>query len=135
MAGIDYDNILNLIYELESSSGKNKKAYTPNEVGALGGYQLTPGAFQDLQGTFGKKWVGKDFNKVAINDNLAREAAADYLKIISAHLVNNGMAPTRDALLIGYHSGMGNAAKGNIGPRGMQYLSRAKALGGFSQEY
>ena len=128
-------SILDLIYELESSSGKNPKAYKPNEYGALGGYQLRPGAFADLRRAHPKKWGAQKFENVAMNDGLARQAANDYIQLISQYLVQQNVVPTRDALLAGYHSGMGNTARGTIGPKGMKYLSRTKALAGVSPEY
>jgi hypothetical protein len=128
-------NILDLIYELESSSGKNKKAYVENSVGALGGYQVTRKAYIDLQNLPKSRWKGIPFERAMMNDNIARQAAQDYLGIIHNHLVSNKVAPTRDALLAAYHSGMGNAVKGKLGPQGHQYLARAKALAGMPPEY
>ena len=123
-------NILDIIFELESSSGANKKAYTPNNVGALGGYQLRPDAFKDIQRVFPEKWAKKSFKTVAKNDLIARKAASDYVNVIQMHLSNNNIAPTMDALLAGYHSGMGNVVKGNIGKEGLNYLKKASVLRG-----
>ena len=123
-------NILDIIFELESTSGTNKKAYVPNEEGALGGYQLKPGAFEDIQRVFPERWAKQKFNAVAKNDVLAREAASDYLQVIKMHYGNNNLAPTVEALLAGYHSGMGNVVKGNIGEKGLEYIEKANILRG-----
>ena len=123
-------NILDIIFELESTSGTNKKAYTPNEEGALGGYQLKPGAFLDIKRVFKSKWADKGFESVAKNDILAREAASDYLKVIKMEYSRFNLAPTMEALLAGYHSGMGNVLKGNIGQKGLDYVAKANVLRG-----
>lgn len=123
-------NILDIIFELESSSGTSKKAYTPNKEGALGGYQLKPGAFLDIQRVFPERWAKKKFGTVAKNDMLAREAAGDYIKVIGMEFSRFNLAPTMEALLAGYHSGMGNVLKGNIGQKGLDYVAKANVLRG-----
>ena len=73
------DPLLNIIYELESSSGKNKDAYKKNAVGALGGYQMRDITFNDLQKVMPDKWGKTKFNEVMNNDQLSRVAASDYV--------------------------------------------------------
>ena len=125
----NYLNILDTIYELESSAGTNKAAYKENTQGALGGYQLKRGAIKDIQRVFPSKWKGKSFTDITMKDDVAREAASDYLKVISMHLINKGMTPTMDALLASYHSGMGTVGKGRgLGEEGIEYLEKAKRL-------
>ena len=122
--------ILDTIFQIESSGGTDPARLKPNSEGALGSYQLKPGAIEDLQRVYSSKYGGKTFEEIALDDKLARNAAEDYLAIISMHLANNNIAPTTGALLAGYHSGMGNVVKGNIGEKGLDYLSKARALMG-----
>ena len=128
-------DILNLVYALESSSGNNKNAYKENKDGALGGYQILRSTYEgDLQRRFPDKWGKLSFEEAMSDDNIAREAANDYLGIISDYLLRKGMAPTTDALLASYHSGMGNVAKGKpLGKRGREYLEKSRILGGYQQ--
>lgn len=122
-------NTLDLIYALESSQGRNKQAYTQDKYGALGAYQLQPPAYLDVQRHFPDKWGKLSFKEVAMNDKLSRQAAGDYLTIISEYLASKGVAPTREALLAGYQAGMGNVVRGKAtGPRTMQYLKRAESI-------
>ena len=99
------DELLDLIFELESSSGKNKKAYIPNpKSGALGGYQIKLGAFQSIQKMFPDKWGNKKFKSVALDDKQARDAAGDVLKFNAVSLANDyGIASTREAMLASYN--------------------------------
>lgn len=123
-------DILDVIFNLESSAGTNKRAYKSNKYGALGGYQIRPDAYKDVQRVFKSKWEGKDFNSVGMSNELSREAASDYLKVISMFYKNNKIPITEDNLLLGYHSGMGNVAKGNIGKDGVGYIAKAHKLRG-----
>ena len=122
------DQLLDMIFQLESSSGTDPKRLVENEEGALGSYQLKRGAIKDIQRVYKSKWAGKSFRDIALDDDLARQAANDYLSVIRMHLQNNRVAPTLPALLAGYHSGMGNTVAGNIGTKGLDYLSKANAL-------
>jgi len=132
----DPTNILDYIYDLESSRGTDPKRLVPNEEGALGSYQIRPGAFSDIQRNYKSKWADKDFETVALDDTQAREAANDYLKVIAQHYINQGLAPTFDALLAGYHGGMGtvagvkakNQAPRTVGPKTGDYLNKAHRL-------
>lgn len=125
---IDYGNDLtNTIYQLESSAGKNKKAYTPNQYGALGGFQITPGAYEMVQ-RFNPEWKGQSFSTVAKDDNLARKAATDYLMVLSRELERLNIPLTNTNLLAAYHSGPGNV--NSLGPYGQDYVSKARALAG-----
>lgn len=126
----DYRNVLtDNIYQLESSSGQNRDAYIPNSVGALGGYQLTPNAFKDVQTYNPKVWGKMRFNDVATNDALAREAASEYLGILSRQLEALNVPLDNTNLMAAYHSGAGNVKKG-LGPQGLLYQTRARALAG-----
>jgi len=129
-----YTDILDLIHQLESSGGKDKRAKVSNWAGALGEYQLTPVAFKDLQDKLPEKWRGYTFAEVALDSKLAREAAGDYVNLITNYLLNYGIAPTRDAVLAAYHSGAKTVAKGKLGPEGLRYLERARALTGSPPE-
>lgn len=124
----DFSDPLNVIYELESSSGRNRKAYTPNQYGAVGGYQLTPAAFTDVQRFKPSVWGKMKFNDVAVNDALAREAARDYIDVLGRQLRALDIVPTVDNLLAAYHSGAGNV--GRLGPEGRNYVARSRALAG-----
>lgn len=130
---MDKTNILDLIYALESSSGKNKAAYKPNSYGALGGYQIRPGAFEDIK-RINPQWRDMSFEDVAMDDDLSRQAANDYMKVIQLHLVSQGIAPTMEALLSSYHGGMGNTARGTTGPNTQEYVSRARVMRGGMME-
>jgi soluble lytic murein transglycosylase-like protein len=126
----DYRNRLtDVIYQLESSGGKNKRAYKSNKYGALGGYQLTPGAYTEIQRYNPKVWGDQPFEQVALNDTTANQAASDYLFILAKQLENSGITPTNENLLAAYHSGVGNVKKG-LGPLGRRYVSDARALAG-----
>lgn len=121
-------NLLDSIFMLESSEGRNKRAYRTNSVGALGGYQLTPAAFAEIQ-KLKPQWKGQRFDVVARNDALAREAASDYLFVLTKQLENKGIPLNNANLLAAYHSGAGNVRKG-LGPYGRKYVSDARALAG-----
>ena len=126
----DYKNILtDTIYNLESSEGQNRAAYKPNRYKALGGFQLTPDAFSEVQ-KLNPQWKGQNFSTVATNDVLAREAASDYLKVLARQFSRLGIPLTNENLLLAYHSGAGNVKKGTIGKYGRQYQARARALAG-----
>ena len=124
-----YGNILDLIYELESSSGQNKNAYKINVKGALGGYQLRAIAIKDIQQEFPEKWGGKSFKEIAMDDDTAREATGDYIKLIGRRLSYRNIAPTEDALLASFHSGMSAVIKNKpLGIEGKNYLKKAQEL-------
>lgn len=130
----NYRNILtDVIYQLESSAGKNKKAYVPNQYGALGGFQLTPGAYVEIQ-KLDPRWRNMSFKDVAVNDSLAREAASDYLTVLFKQLEAAKAPLTNTNLLAAYHSGARNVARGTLGPYGRDYVSRARALAGVRPE-
>ena len=120
----NYAEILDTIFELESSQGRNKKAYKANSVGALGGYQITPLTWKDLLQEMPTKWGKANYAKVVTDNALARLAATDILQIKSDRLSRNGIMPSEDNLLLAYHSGEGNVLQGSIGPEGQKYLQR-----------
>jgi len=122
------DKLLDSIWQVESSKGTNPKRLEPNEAGALGDYQLKPGAVQDVRRVYPSKYADKSFEEIALDPITSREAANDYLSIIQMHLRNKNIAPTLEALSTGYHSGMGNVARGTIGPKGLNYWTRIQAL-------
>lgn len=127
----DYkNNLLDIIYQLESSAGQNRRAYKPNKYGALGGYQLTPGAYQEVQKWLPEVWRGKSFNEVATNDKLAREAASQYTDVLNQQLLAKKANVTNAMILAAYHSGAGNAARNTLGPYGRDYVAKARALAG-----
>lgn len=104
------DELLDLIFELESSSGRDKKAYIPNpKSGALGGYQMKLGAFKAIQGMFPEKWKDKKFKDVALDDKQSRDAAGDYIKFNMVSLGNDyGVAARGTDILLGaYKEGAG----------------------------
>jgi len=121
-------NILDMIHYLESRYGKDKSAYKPNpKSGALGPYQLKRGAWEDIQRVFPDKWKGLKFEEALIDDNLAREAASDYLKVISMHFRNFNIPITTASLLAGYKAGMGTVVKGEgMNEEGIKYLEDAR---------
>lgn len=121
----NYIDLLDAIYELESSSGKNPKAYVMNKVGALGGYQMRKSTYEgDLQKMYPSKWASVPFEKAMKNDIVAREAANDYLSLLNRYLTSFDVVPSEDTLLAAYHQGAGNVAKGNIGPIGKEYVQK-----------
>jgi len=123
----NYEELLDAIYSLESSSGKNRKAYRPNSEGALGGYQLTPIGWKDLQNNFPSTWGKLEFSKVALDDKVARKAASDLLSVNAGYLRHYGVPPTEDSLLAAYHSGAQNVATKNLGPKGLAYIQNGLA--------
>lgn len=124
----NYEELLDIIFHLESSSGKNRKAYVPNAVGALGGYQITQPAFKDIQKAHPDFWGKLNFKDVALDDTLARKAASDILSINSQYLSKMGVAPSEDSLLGAYHSGAGNVASNTMGPFGRRYVETGMNL-------
>ena len=123
----NFEGLLDVIYELESSKGQNKKAYKPNSVGALGGYQITPLTFTDLQQALPSVWGKVPFGAV-LKDDVGRRAASDILSLKLQRLNRLGIMPSEDNLLLAYHSGEGNVAKGTIGPIGKRYVERGLKL-------
>jgi len=117
--------ILDVIYALESSSGTNKKAYVENEVGALGGYQIRRSTYKDIQRINKDRWGKIDFETVAGDDRLSRLAANDYVNWIEKYYTDRDISPSVENILLGYHSGVGNVRKGNIGKEGKNYIKRA----------
>ena len=129
---LDFTNELDTIFQLESSAGTDPKRLKPNKYGALGSYQLTPPAFEDLQTNFPEKYKDKKFDEVALDDNQARDAAGDYVSLIRKRLVKKNIAPTRNAILAGYHSGVGNLGVGKRpGPEEIKYINKADELFNF----
>jgi len=120
--------ILDTIMDLESSGGTNPAALKQNSAGALGNYGMTPGKYEDVQRIFKDKWKGKDFKTVALDPKLSREAARDGLRVGALNLASLGVAPTANAVILEYHTGVGNVAKGNIGPLGKKYINDARRL-------
>lgn len=109
------DELLDLIFEIESSGGRDKSAYVPNpKSGALGGYQMKVAAFQDIQKLYPKKWKGKSFKDTMLNDTTAREASKDYLQFLELDLANTyKIAPTRETMLAAYNQGAKGISTGD----------------------
>ena len=128
-----YSPIVDLIYQLESDRGTNKKAYIENEYGAKGGYQIKRDTYKDLQRIHPEKWKHLDFDTVALNDNLSRKAAEDYVRWIEKYYVDRNITPSIENILLGYHSGVGNVRKGKIGKQGLEYIRKAHTLMGFDE--
>ena len=125
----NYQPILDAIFSNESNFGTNLKAYKPNSVGALGGYQMRKKTYEgDLQFLFPNKWGTIPFARAMMSDSLAREATNDYMQVLSDQLVYYNVAPSEEALLAAYHSGAKNVALGNIGPRGRAYVKKGIAF-------
>jgi len=57
---------------------------TPGKAGELGTYQLTPIAYQDLQ-RLNPAYKKQNFKTVALNDDLARQAMMDYMKVLQTN--------------------------------------------------
>jgi hypothetical protein len=126
----DYRNdILGTIYEMESSSGKNKKAYVENADHALGGYQLTRGAFNAVQKADPGRWNNATFEQVAMNDKISQDAAWDYLVLLSQEIERRKLPLTNANLLRAYRKGV---QSGIVTPTqaAIDYEARAKALAG-----
>lgn len=120
--------LLDAIYENESSSGRNKKAYSPDKFGSLGGYQMRDVTFNDLKRIYPSKYANADFNKFMMDDNLAREAAKDHISVIQNYLTGKGIDPTVADLLASYNMGMGAVAKRKALPKITQdYVAKAIA--------
>jgi len=128
LADMPNDKLLDSIWQVESSKGTNPARLEPNASGALGDYQLKPEAVQDIRRVFPSKYSDKSFEEIALDPVMARGAANDYLSVIQMHLRNKNIAPTLEALSTGYHSGMGNVARGTIGPKGLDYWTKIQAL-------
>lgn len=124
----DMNGVIDVIHQLESSGGKDKSAGQENKEGAKGEYQIRRGAFQDVQKALPKKWNGYTWEEITGDSRLSRQAASDYLNIISNYYKSKGVQPTVDHLLLGYNQGMGNVVKGKIGKAGIEYVRRAHEL-------
>lgn len=124
LAAPDREQLLDAIFELESSSGRNPKAYFPDKFGSLGGYQMRESTFGDLQRIFPSKWGKVEFKKAMLDNNTARMAASDYVNVIQNFLSQRGVPPTADNLLAAYNAGMGNVVKKKVSPEGQLYAKR-----------
>jgi len=131
------DEILDLIYEAESSSGRDKKAYVPHpESGALGGYQIKRSAFRSIQKMFPDKWKDKTFKSVALDDKQAREAARDIFRFNTVSFPNDykvvftSKEDVMDALVMAYKEGVGGVLSTDpeVVKRRKDYLNKIKSI-------
>ena len=128
----DMSGVVDIIHQLESSGGTDKRASKENKEGAKGEFQIHRGAFSDVQKALPKKWGGYKWDEVTSDSRLSKSAAGDYLNVISNYFKSKGVQPTVDHLLLGYNQGMGATARGKITKGGISYLAKAHAL--MSQE-
>lgn len=122
-----FANLLDLTYELESSGGRDPDAYKVGKKGALGGYQMTEGAFNAVKKANPNRWGSTKFADLK-SDELGREAAGEYYDILTNELAGRGIAPTRMALLMNYHSG--GKSMMSLGKEGKAHMAKALALTG-----
>ena len=122
---------LDAIFSIESSSGKNKKAYQERSTGGpLGGYQISKIAFDDLQQKLPQSYKMKSWRETVLDDTSARQAASDYLNVvIPQYLIRLGIPPTPDNILAAYNYGIGNfknayRSKGALPKETRDYISK-----------
>ena len=116
--------LLNSIHELESSAGKNPKAYIEDKYGSYGEYRIRRNTYKDLQKAFPNKYGTKPFLVAMQDPVVARDAAKDYLGIIKNYLVQKNVKPSAGMLLASYNGGMGNAARGTLTSEALSYANR-----------
>ena len=116
--------LLDSVHELESSSGRNPKAYIEDKFGSYGEYRIRRETYKDLQRLFPEKYGSKSFIVAMDNPKFAREAAKDYLGVIKGYLEQKNVKPSAGMLLASYNGGMGNVARGTMTPEAMTYANR-----------
>jgi hypothetical protein len=122
------DDMLDTIYQLESSNGQDRRVRREDQYGSLGGYQIQRDTYTDLQRQHPDTWGKLPFESAMSDDNLSREVASDYLNNIIDYLSSKGITPTIDRVLASYSGGMHNVVKGKISPGAKLYVSRGLAI-------
>ena len=120
----NFGEILDAVYNNESTSGMDKRAYRINSVGALGGYQIKRDTFKHIQQIAPSKWKKVPFEGAMMKDDVSREAASDYFSWLRQYLASHGIVPSEDTLLAAYHAGPGNVVNGKIGPKTRAYVEK-----------
>lgn len=102
---------------VESRGMTPQQKLIPGAAGEIGTYQLRPQTFQDLQRLMPDKYGALDFFKVASNDQTAKAAMQDYMKLLETHYAPHyNIQPTDENLLQMY----------NVGPKGFSKGKRNK---------
>jgi hypothetical protein len=93
------------------------KRFVPGRDKELGVYQITPGAFQDLQTFMPEKWGGKNYYLTAVVDPWAEEAMRDYFSLLETRYAPYyGIQPTDENLLQMFNLGAKGFASGKRNP-------------------
>ena len=100
---------LQIIYKMESSCGKNKKAFTPNSAGALGHFQFQKPTWDECIKLMKVNW---DWETGALDYNKSLQVADFYFNKRIPQMLNSFRLPvTIDTKLAGYCAGVGNVKK------------------------
>lgn len=118
-------DLLSALIQIESAG--NPLAFNKGS-GARGLTQITPIAWKDLEQKKPNIYGKLDYEKDIFKPEVAKQAAKDYISIISGYLKHFNLPVTTQNILWAYNAGIGKVRK-NIMPQETQdYIKNITAL-------
>jgi soluble lytic murein transglycosylase-like protein len=118
-------DLLSALIQIESSGNPN--AFN-KATGARGLTQVTPIAWKDLQNHNPKTYGKLNYEKDIFKPEIAKQAANDYIKIITGYLKHYNLPTTTQNILWAYNAGIGNVRKNVMPEETRNYIKNITSL-------